>query len=500
MTGKIGINEHITQSQRSRLAALRIDDVTGDDDVTDSDNHVDKDVWSIDQSANPELELELELDATSSTQSTSPESTSTLESVSTEPTSTQSASTESTLSESTSSESTSSESTLAETTPAVATEATYSVAYDDSPWMPIYVRPVPELATESIQVITEASTSSAWITYELSSLQPEEDSVSSPATLGLATDSGDVALSGDAADATDSGMVDEGVSTTAKPSGNKKFSFLEWFSTQLASAELNFKGSNSSATADADLPAATSERPITSSTRFFTLRPTAVSYSGVQPLLRPKPQTPPTETKASAPDESGDFPVESPRSQKSLNTSDVVGFFPPMRRPSSISTSTSNVRPQPSAADNSSADVTINSPIYTFILNKGQNVQDVLTQLLADLTTVQSPADLHIDAEAATESHTEVEPEDNTTTPQEEQPDNKAIAGDVRLQSWNGDASFRPSALNHLIRTPASAIPPEATNSSSGKLLINSPLQLSKWNYIYLFNFFFSTHLHNSFA
>ena len=528
IAGSIPANQHITQNQRSRLAALRIDDVISGDDVTRSENSVDSEGWSIDtDSSSPESETDASSSSQASVETTAttsepapPESTPILtasqESTPLESTTLESASMGTMSLETTSLETTSLETTSLETTslvtasteasPVTPTEAVYSVAYDDSPWMPIYVRPSPGSAAETVAAIPEASTASAPITYNVSSIQSEEESTPTPPTLSASTDSSTVSTdsddsgdSSDSGDSGDSGIVDDVVATTSKPSGNKKFSFLEWFGAQLASAEQNHKASNASAPRS-DLPVPTSEQPITSSTRFFTLRPTAISYSGVRPLLRPRPQTPAAVTDASEPEGGlSDFPVESPRNQKSLNVSDEVGFFPPMRRPSSAS----NARPQPPAIDNSSADASSNSPIYTFILNKGQSVQDVLTQLLADLTTVESPADLHIDAqseaepkpeaepevkpEVKLEAEPDVEPEASTTIPEDEQPDNKAIAGDVRLQSWNGDAPFRPSILNGLIRTPASAIHPEATNSSSGKLLINSPLDLSKWNFIYIF-------------
>ena len=455
ITGTIPANEHITQSQRSRLAALHFDDVTAEDDVTNSQNHVDQEVFSIDTSGNPEPELDATSTTQSAVESTSPESTSP-ESTSPGSTSPESTSPISTSPESTTLESTTpevTESTTPEVTVATLPQAAHSAAYDDSPWMPIHVATLPELTTESAQMIPEASTASAIVTYELSSLQTEEESTLIPPA---SADSG-------IDDSADSGID----STTSKPSGSKKFSFLDWFSAQLASAELELKSAPEADFPEA-LPAPTSEQPISSSTRrFFTIRPTAISYSGIQPLLRPKPLTPPS----GIPEESSRFPVESPRNQKSVE----VDLFPPMRRPSSAA---SSIRSEPSSANHSgSADASGNSPIYTFILNKGQSVQDVLTQLLSDLTTAEPEA--------------EVEAEASTAIPEEEQPDNKAIAGDVRLQSWNSDASFRPSALNNLIRIPASAPHPEATtNSSSGKLLINPPLDLSKWNYSLIYLYF----------
>ena len=56
-----------------------------------------------------------------------------------------------------------------------------------------------------------------------------------------------------------------------------KFSLLQWFSSQLDNAKLNSRPSQVNSTIS------------TSSIRFFTPKPTAISYSGVQPVLRPKP-------------------------------------------------------------------------------------------------------------------------------------------------------------------------------------------------------------------
>ena len=56
-----------------------------------------------------------------------------------------------------------------------------------------------------------------------------------------------------------------------------KFSLLQWFSSQLDNAKLNGRPSQVNSTIS------------TSPIRFFTPKPTAISYSGVQPVLRPKP-------------------------------------------------------------------------------------------------------------------------------------------------------------------------------------------------------------------
>merc|ERR1712071_671831 len=165
-----------------------------------------------------------------------------------------------------------------------------------------------------------------------------------------------------------------------------------------ASAELSLVKTNSST-----IPAVPAIPAAASSTRFFTIRPTAISYSGIQPLLCPKPLTPPS----GIPEESSRFPVESPRNQKSVE----VDLFPPMRRPSSAA---SSIRSEPSSANHSgSADASGNSPIYTFILNKGQSVQDVLTQLLSDLTTAEPEAEAEVEAEVGAE----VEAEASTAIP-----------------------------------------------------------------------------------
>ena len=240
-----------------------------------------------------------------------------------------------------------------------------------------------------------------------------------------------------------------------------KFSLLQWFNSQLNNAKINSRPSSVNVTT-----LTSSHPPVLSSPK-----PTAISYSGVQPVLRPKPSPTddliePTEhSLSSVPHLSGfsistlnksfsepivGLPtprpikvqtimtirepsrssglVESPRTSKSLSHLETAthelnsttklqvallkDFFPPVRRP---------VRPHAKVDQGSNPSTILpiedlfttvvpfdghphgkqhpnisNSPIYTFKVSQGTNLQEVLIQLLADLTTGESPANLDI--------------------------------------------------------------------------------------------------------
>lgn len=321
-------------------------------------------------------------------------------------------------------------------------------------------------------------------------------------------------------------------SSTPPPTPSTKFSFLQWFNAQLNNVKL----------AQQNRPQINSTTPMTflnnpsSNTRFFTLKPTAVSYTGIQPILRPKPweenSTEPMHPELSPSATVADLVlsamnqtlieatgailprpfqvqttlnlakesvklVESPRSQKSLalpadnletgirfstgTTPRVLrhdrqqqvellkDFFPPVRRPvSRPQTTKSNLQQQEAASlpieglfstlkppgiqqqEQSSHQVRSNnnSPIYTFKLNQGQSVHDVLSQLLADLTVGESPAQVEVDGAAPS----------LTMSEQEQQVDVKNLKAsnkkvdDDRLKPW-AHTPFRPAILNALYNT-----------------------------------------------
>lgn len=317
---------------------------------------------------------------------------------------------------------------------------------------------------------------------------------------------------------------------TTSPLTPTKFSFLQWFNAQLNNVKLAQNRQQTNGTTTLTLPSGPS-----SSTRFFTLKPTAVSYSGIQPILRPKPwvdnATEPAEAIPAAPtagfvmsslnrtvinEAAGAFLprpfqvqtsltlakepgrlVESPRSQKSLSLMDsdhlrmpptmgttprelqserqqqvelLKDFFPPVRRPSA--------RPQitksgPIQQDNLPISLPIeglfttlkplgghndegskhrsntNSPIYTFKLNQGQSVHDVLSQLLADLTVGESPAQVEIDGAAPSLTLAQQQQQQQQQNNDIKNKASNKKVDDDRLKPW-AHMPFRPSILNAL--------------------------------------------------
>lgn len=264
--------------------------------------------------------------------------------------------------------------------------------------------------------------------------------------------------------------------------------FLQWFNTQLNNAKL--KTNN------------TTPSPSTSSTRFFTLRP--VSYSGVQPVSRPKPWVgSPDTTRDHTPvpidanlrpfiiqtsltlqkppivvDTGSGFLVESPRSQKSLSFNEpqhdgelLKDFFPPVRRPVSRPQITRSGQyeglPIETLFSKSTSSKIVrfhnnkthqgNSPIYTFRLSQGQNVHDVLSQLLADLTTGEGPAVIDIDnGPIVNHNNQTLGVEDNN-----KKASHKKIEDD-RLRPW-GQLPFRPPVLLNALNLRNNSGSVEAT-------------------------------------
>lgn len=334
---------------------------------------------------------------------------------------------------------------------------------------------------------------------------------------------------------------------TALESSPNKFSFLQWFNTQLNNAKLR---TNS-----------TTPSPLgTTSTRFFTLRPTAVSYSGVQPVHRQRPWVSPVDLTAATRNRTGHEPsgdgavlrpfviqtsltlqkppsvvntgsgflVESPRSQKSLPLDDSIetrlksdesnatersqgpgvllkDFFPPVRRPvsrpqitrsgdeSEVSQTSLPIEALFSKSTSSSQTVrlgsnraqgSVNSPIYTFRLSQGQNVHDVLSQLLADLTTGDGPAVIDIDNRPImsptmenrsgnkSEHHDDNNKHVDVITSPEDNGNDKKVSHkkieDDRLRPW-GQLPFRPPILNALhqnLRNNNSGTGPSGTGAN----------------------------------
>lgn len=341
--------------------------------------------------------------------------------------------------------------------------------------------------------------------------------------------------------------IERGVEKTpqeeATPPPNK-FSFLQWFNAQLNSVKSAQNRPHINTTTPA-LPSGP-----TLSTRFYTFKPTAVSYSGVQPILRPKPWEN-NSTDSAGPDSgneenhspvdrtTNDQPlglprpflvqttltlgrdptklIESPRSQKSLSFLERVplhlpkgivprelqqerqqqveslkDFFPPVRRPVPRPLVTKSepaqqdgifaslpieglfttLKPQGSQVNSDKQRSHTNSPIYTFKLNQGQTVHDVLSQLLADLTVGDSPAQVEIDG---TTPHL-------TLAQQQQQKENadtnikasnKKIDDD-RLKPWT-HTPFRPTVLNALVH----GIRDNTTNNTNGSVIHNVAINTS---------------------
>lgn len=368
-----------------------------------------------------------------------------------------------------------------------------------------------------------------------------------------------------------SGEAEASPDEATSPVTPTKFNFLQWFNSQLNNVKLAqtrqqeqqqqqqaAAAANNNST-NAELPAG----PI-SPTRFFTVKPTAVSYTGVQPIMRPKPweenstDSPPppspppppmgplsvagfivsTMNRTAITDSAVVLPqsfhvqtslslakeplklVESPRSQKSLPDNVQLGmmsssaaaagsstrnprelqsadrqtqvesltdFFPPVRRPVA--------RPQVSKAqqrDNSAGSLPIeglfstlkppqgaagqetiiskhrsssntNSPIYTFKLNQGQSVHDVLSQLLADLTIGESPSLVEVDGAAP--SLTLAEQEQLENNDMKNKASNKKVDDD-RLKPW-AHMPFRPAILNALYHNTRNSTSTNTSTSTS---------------------------------
>ena len=173
--------------------------------------------------------------------------------------------------------------------------------------------------------------------------------------------------------------------------------------------------------------------------------------------------------------------VESPRSSKSIpmpaESSDEASsqldaaskdlipqqvellkdFFPPVRRPvprpqgqlrgdeQQTSTSSSASLPIEGLFGRNNQTTKTNSPIYTFKLNQGQTVHDVLSQLLADLTMGESPADVDIDGSSPTLTAQQQQDRENGDI---KKASNKKI-DDNRLKPWS-QMPFRPAIFNSL--------------------------------------------------
>ena len=344
---------------------------------------------------------------------------------------------------------------------------------------------------------------------------------------------------------------------TTSPVTPTKFSFLQWFNSQLNNVKLaqNRQQQANNNTANAE----TSSGSI-SATRFFTVKPTAVSYTGIQPILRPKPweenstdsirsdsssmgplsvagfivstrnRSAITDTAVMLPQSFhvqtslslGQEPiklVESPRSQKSLpllldnvhlqmsgttrnprelqsgrqqQVESLTDFFPPVRRPvarpqvskSGLAQQRDNLAgslpieglfstlkpPQGANQEISKHRSNTNSPIYTFKLNQGQSVHDVLSQLLADLTIGESPSLVEVDGAAP--SLTLAEQEQLQNNDMKNKASNKKVDDD-RLKPW-AHMPFRPAILNalyHNTRNPNSS-GSSSTNVSTTTTLI----------------------------
>ena len=91
----------------------------------------------------------------------------------------------------------------------------------------------------------------------------------------------------------DVGWNDQWDSSTERAAATTtKFSFLQWFNERLTNGSGAGSSSSSSSSKSNSAPATRATptpTPTTARTRFFTLRPTAISYSGVQAVTRPRP-------------------------------------------------------------------------------------------------------------------------------------------------------------------------------------------------------------------
>lgn len=414
-----------------------------------------------------------------------------------------------------------------------------SLSYDDSEWKPIIVSNTPSTN------VPQASGNTAGFATPVIIDQYEEDYTSHGSedeeATGLPTN---VKLDRIIDDnlknhkgAAEEPVVEESSST---PSATK-LSFLQWFNAQLlnnAKAASNISRSGPSTSEPTTLPTP-------AITRFFTMKPTAISYTGVQPVLRPKPSTeqniteemqepmtvngfvistlnrsvgegsiilPPSfqvqttltmkkETENSAAVKpSTAILVESPRSSKSIPMPDessgatslhldaaskdlipqqvelLKDFFPPVRRPvprpqgqlrgdeQQTSTSSSASLPIEGLFGRNNQTTRNNSPIYTFKLNQGQTVHDVLSQLLADLTMGESPADVDIDGSSPTLTAQQQQDRENGDI---KKASNKKI-DDNRLKPWS-QMPFRPAIFNSLFHGLNNNLT-DVSNSSQDKV------------------------------
>jgi hypothetical protein len=365
-----------------------------------------------------------------------------------------------------------------------------------------------------------------------------------------------------------------------------KFNFLQWFNSQLNNVKLaqtrqqeqqqqQQAAAAANNSTNAELPAG----PI-SPTRFFTVKPTAVSYTGVQPILRPKPweenstDSPPppppappmgplsvagfivsTMNRTAITDSAVVLPqsfhvqtslslakeplklVESPRSQKSLpdnfqlammsssssassssstrnprelqladrqtQVESLTDFFPRVRRPVArpqvskaqqrdnsagtrlpIEGLFSTLKPPQGAAGqetiiskhrSSSSSSHTNSPIYTFKLNQGQSVHDVLSQLLADLTIGESPSLVEVDGAAP--SLTLAEQEQLENNDMKNKASNKKVDDD-RLKPW-AHMPFRPAILNALYHNTRNSTSTNTSTSTSTSTNVSTPAAIT---------------------
>ena len=215
-------------------------------------------------------------------------------------------------------------------------------------------------------------------------------------------------------------------------------------------------------------------RPTSTTQRFFTLRPTVTSYSGVQPILRPKPaatnSTTTTRSGKTLPDEETTARIvgEPPSKEPALDD-----LFPAIRRPSS--------RPSSHKTTNETIEnhfrVTLkpwrnqtNSPIYNFKLGHGQNIHDVLTRLLlADLGIVT------VDPSATTQATTTTSDSADTTLLQVSSTTTTStvVDQDPFKSPWPASL-FRPAILS--VKEGAS------NSSSSSSSSISSAVESVTWN------------------
>lgn len=436
------------------------------------------------------------------------------------------------------------------------------LTYDDSEWKPLFVNTPtnPDKFPQTDSITPDSSLDSeALLNHQPAHAEDDPDiykiglenhAEESPAEFDVAKEEGQKQTTDlpsnvqqdrvilNAADDDKKKDIASGEDETTSPVTPTKFSFLQWFNSQLNNVKLAQNHRQQQAANNSTNTELMSSGPSLSPTRFFTVKPTAVSYTGIQPIMRPKPweenstDSFPSDSPSMGPSSGTGFIVstinrsaitdtavmlpqsfhvqtslslakepiklvESPRSQKSLPLLDNVhfrmssgttrnprelqserqqqvesltDFFPPVRRPVA--------RPQVSKSglaqqrtDNLAGSLPIeglfstlkppqganqeiiskhrsntNSPIYTFKLNQGQSVHDVLSQLLADLTIGESPSLVEVDGAAP--SLTLAEQEQLQNNDMKNKASNKKVDDD-RLKPW-AHMPFRPAILNAL--------------------------------------------------